>query len=205
MKRQIIITLLTILLLLLWIPVTLDKLTDFQSFRAGILRQPFSDALGYTLLVLLPVLEIAVVIMLIRSKGRPGGFRLSSLLMAVFTAYNGVALLGAWEKLPCGCGSVIRGMSWQQHFWFNVFFLIHSLVGGYWHKNTSNPPSKQLAKKEQVAKNYIDISNSRPIGMFHTWCVIKLFRRRFAPFPGRPVDIYIMIRDGAPRKKCIPR
>src|SRR5690606_789656 len=189
MKRQNIIALLTILLLLLWIPVTLDKLTDFQSFRAGILRQPFSDALGYALLVLLPTLEIAVVIMLIRPKWRLGGFRLSSLLMAAFTAYIGVALLGAWEKLPCGCGSVISGMSWQQHFWFNIFFLIISLVGWYWHKNTGNPPSKQLAKKEQVGKSYFRISNSPSIRLFHTWSVIKLFRRKFAPFPGRPVDI----------------
>src|SRR5690606_15637899 len=98
MKRQIIITLLTILLLLLWIPVTLDKLTDFQRLQSGILRQPFSDALGYALHVLLPIMEIEVVIMLIRPKWRPGGFRLSSLLMAAFTAYIGVALLGAWEK-----------------------------------------------------------------------------------------------------------
>src|SRR5690606_37540130 len=189
MKRQSIITLLTILLLILWIPVTLDKLTDFQSFRAGILRQPFSDALGYALLALLPILEIAVVIMLIRPKWRPGGFRLASLLMAAFTAYIGVALLAAWEKLPCGCGSVISGMSWQQHFWFNIFFLSISLVGWYWHKNTGNPPSKQLAKKEQKSNRYIHTSYSRTIRIFHTWCAIKLFRRRFAPFPGRPVDI----------------
>ena len=144
MKRQSIITLLTILLLILWIPVTLDKLTDFQSFRAGILRQPFSDALGYALLVLLPILEIAVVIMLIRPKWRPGGFRLSSLLMAAFTAYIGVALLGAWEKLPCGCGSVISGMSWQQHFWFNLFFLMISLYGWYISTHSTNEVKREI-------------------------------------------------------------
>ncbi|HLS95893.1 MAG TPA: MauE/DoxX family redox-associated membrane protein, partial [Sphingobacterium sp.] len=134
-------------------------------------------------------LEIAVVIMLIRPKWRPGGFRLSSLLMAAFTAYIGVALLGAWEKLPCGCGSVISGMSWQQHFWFNVFFLIISLVGWSWHKNISTPPSTRLTSKVQKPDRYIHTSNSRPIRLFHTWNVIKLFRRKFAPFPGRPVDI----------------
>src|SRR5690606_22991338 len=113
------------------------------------------------LLVLLPILEIAVVIMLIRPKWRPGGFRLSSLLMAAFTSYIAAALLGAWEKLPCGCGSVISGMSWQQHFWFNLFFLSISLMGWYCYKYTGNPPSKQLANKEQVAKNNIHTSYSR--------------------------------------------
>src|SRR5690606_29503487 len=133
----------------------LDKFIDFVTFRSGILRQPFSDTLGYILIYSLPLLEAATVISLISKRYRKIGFILSTLLMATFTGYIGIALLGTWEKLPCGCGSVISGMSWQQHFWFNIFFLSISLVGWYWHKNTGNPPSKQLAKKEQVAKNYI--------------------------------------------------
>src|SRR5690606_14440571 len=135
-------TLLTILLLLLWIPVNLDKIVKFDAFRLGILMQPLSHPVAYLVIYSLPVLEILTVFLLVVNRYRRWGFRLSSLLMAAFTAYIGLALLGAWEKLPCGCGSVISGMSWQQHFWFNIFFLSISLVGWYWHKNTGNPPSK---------------------------------------------------------------
>lgn len=127
--KQYISTTITILLLLLWIPVALDKLFDFASFRAGIMRQPLADGSGQILVYLLPVLEVAVVVLLLFTRSRRMGFGLSSLLMAAFTGYIGIALLGAWEKLPCGCGSVIGGLTWTQHFWFNVFFLGISLAG----------------------------------------------------------------------------
>lgn len=134
--RQYILHGVTILLLLLWIPVALDKVLNFVSFRSGILRQPFSDNLGYVLIYSLPLLELATITTLVVTKHRKIGFILSTLLMASFTGYIGIALLGAWEKLPCGCGSVISGMSWKQHFWFNLFFLIVSAIGWALHIRT---------------------------------------------------------------------
>ena len=119
----------TIMLLLLWIPALLDKLLQFGTFQSGILKQPFSDELGYMLIYSLPILEIAIVILLVSSKYRWMGFVLSSVLMMTFTGYIAIALMGAWDKIPCGCGSVISSMSWKQHLWFNLFFLAISLVG----------------------------------------------------------------------------
>lgn len=120
-----------ILLLLLWVPVVLDKISDFSLFRDGILKQPFSDQLGYILIFLLPILEIAVVMALIFKKFQKVGLILSAILLSAFTGYIIVALLGAWEKLPCGCGSVISGMTWTEHLFFNLFFLILSILGLY--------------------------------------------------------------------------
>jgi len=119
----------TIMLLLLWIPALLDKLLQFGTFQSGILKQPFSDELGYMLIYSLPILEIAIVILLVSSKYRWMGFVLSSVLMMTFTGYIAIGLMGAWDKIPCGCGSVISSMSWKQHLWFNLFFLAISLVG----------------------------------------------------------------------------
>lgn len=119
----------TIIMLLLWIPVSVDKLIHFGTFRSGILRQPFSDELGYILIYSLPGLEIGIVILLLSNKYRWIGFGLSSILMAAFTAYIALALMGTWEKKPCGCGSVIAGLSWSQHLWFNLFFLAISIIG----------------------------------------------------------------------------
>jgi putative oxidoreductase len=119
----------TIMLLLLWIPALLDKLLQFGTFQSGILKQPFSDELGYMLIYSLPILEMAIVILLVSSKYRWMGFVLSSFLMMTFTGYIAIALMGAWDKIPCGCGSVISSMSWKQHLWFNLFFLAISLVG----------------------------------------------------------------------------
>nr|WP_312362415.1 MauE/DoxX family redox-associated membrane protein [Sphingobacterium sp.] len=124
-----------ILLLLLWVAVSIDKLLDFAAFKDGILRQPFSDSLGYILIYTLPALELITVLGLVTEKFRKPGLVLSMVLMTAFTAYIAVALLGAWEELPCGCGSIISGMNWTQHFFFNLFFLMLSGWGYYlWYK-----------------------------------------------------------------------
>ncbi|SFT15885.1 MauE/DoxX family redox-associated membrane protein [Sphingobacterium wenxiniae] len=163
--RAYIVTLISIILLLLWIPVSLDKLAHFQVFKAGILRQPFSDSLGQVLVYTLLPLEILTAICIVIGRFRLVGFGLSSLLMAAFTGYIGVALLGAWEKLPCGCGSVISGMSWTQHFWFNLFFLALSVLGYYLqrslHRNSGSGPiaAEGLSAKRQHKNIFTNILN----------------------------------------------
>lgn len=128
-----------ILLLALWIPVSIDKLMDFTMFKIGILSQPFSNNLGLILVYILPALEFLTVLGLIFKKFHKIGLILSTVLMTAFTGYIAVALLGAWEELPCGCGSVISGMTWTQHFFFNLFFLILSVLGLYlWYKLQSS-------------------------------------------------------------------
>lgn len=130
-RNRITLHIVIVFLLLLWIPVSIDKVSDFEAFRNGILNQPFSDSLGYILVYTLPALEILIAIALVTEKFRTAGLIASTLLMAVFTGYIAVALLGAWEKPPCGCGLVIRGMNWTQHFFFNLFFLLISSWGFY--------------------------------------------------------------------------
>jgi len=121
--------LITVALLALWIPVAVDKLIDFRQFRAGVLSQPLPEPLGHVLVWALPLLEAAtVVLLLISRRARYWGLWLSFTLMLAFTGYVAIALADAWEKLPCGCGSVISGLSWRQHFWFNLLFL--ALSGG---------------------------------------------------------------------------
>src|SRR5690606_796788 len=80
-------------------------------------------------------------LLLINSKTRKWAMYLSSLLLLVFTIYIGMALLGFWEKIPCACGSVIRFLSWKQHFFFNLFFLLISIWGIYSTRNIQHSPS----------------------------------------------------------------
>jgi putative oxidoreductase len=121
--------LITLALLTLWIPVSIDKWINFEIFQNGLIRQPFSDQLGQVLSYFLPVVETATIILLVVEKWRKAGLLLSTALMAVFTSYIGLALLGAWDKLPCGCGSVISQLTWKQHFFFNLAFLLLSAYG----------------------------------------------------------------------------
>lgn len=134
-----------ILMMLLWIPVVLDKVINFTSFRYDIFRQPISYGLAYTLIYSLPVLELLAVLLLISTRYRKAGFILSAILMAVFTGYIGLALLGAWSDLPCGCGSVISSLTWHQHLWFNLFFLALSIWGYYLHRHSK---SKEVTNEQ---------------------------------------------------------
>ncbi|WP_206106069.1 MauE/DoxX family redox-associated membrane protein [Olivibacter sp. XZL3] len=135
-------TITALLLLILWVPVTVDKLVDYSSFKAGMLRQPLPPAVAQALLWLLPFAETAVVaLLLINNKTRKWAMYLSALLLFTFTIYIGMALLGFWEKVPCACGSVIRFLSWKQHFFFNLFFLFISVWGIYLTRNIQHPSS----------------------------------------------------------------
>jgi len=121
----------TILLLLLWIPVSVDKILQHAVFRASMIRQPFSDQLGIILSYVLPILEVLVVVLLVIQRVRLYGFALSFALLLVFSIYITMGLVGTWEKIPCGCGSVISGLSWKAHLLFNLLFLSISGIG-FW-------------------------------------------------------------------------
>src|SRR5690554_2041977 len=131
-----------LLLLALWIPVTLDKFWDLEGFRRTLIRQPFPDSWAGVLYWLLPILEFLCVVLLVsgsihRTRTSKlkiahhliAGFALSSVLMLGFTLFILFGVLGWYDKRPCGCGSVISGLSWEQHLWFNVVFLLISVVG----------------------------------------------------------------------------
>lgn len=122
---------LTIILLSLWIPVSLDKFINFETFKNGLVRQPFNDTLAHFLAYILPVLEALTVLLLLIDSLRRYGMIMSLILMTVFTAYIGAALAGTWEELPCACGSVISTLTWKHHFFFNLFFLLISGYGVY--------------------------------------------------------------------------
>jgi len=48
-------------------------------------------------------------------------------VMCGFTLYIISALI--WEKkLPCHCGGAIEKLSWSQHIWFNLAFIIIAVM-----------------------------------------------------------------------------
>ncbi|MDA3615615.1 MauE/DoxX family redox-associated membrane protein [Polluticaenibacter yanchengensis] len=124
-------SLIIFILLILWIAVVTEILLNFKAFKTGISRQPLPEVFKLLVIYLLPVLEFATVVSLVFTKLQRTGMLLSTILMFAFTVYIGITLLGFWDQLPCTCGSVIKGLSWQQHFFFNLLFLFISMLGFY--------------------------------------------------------------------------
>lgn len=185
-----------IALLVLWIPVALDKFADLEAFRRTLLRQPFPDAWTDFLYWMLPAVETACAVLLVggtmdspkTTQLRKWGFALSSLLLLGFTFFILCGVLGWHPQRPCGCGSVISDLSWEQHLWFNLAFLAISLTG-WWTTclGGDHPSTGSVAHvRDDVSRDPPQLSGnrSRPFSS-----VLRRFRypRRFALFPGRPV------------------
>ncbi|QRQ59788.1 MauE/DoxX family redox-associated membrane protein [Sphingobacterium multivorum] len=145
---KIIYQIILITLMALWIPISLDKFMNYELFKSAMIQQPFSDQLGEFLAYSLPALELAVGLLFILPKTRLWAFSLSSLLMAAFVAYVGLAVLKVWGKFPCGCGLVFHQIGWIAHLWLNIGFLLISLLGLslelYFYKNQT--PKNKIAK-----------------------------------------------------------
>lgn len=103
------------------------KLMDTNLFTIQLGRQIFSPALVPFLVWGIPLLELAIVALLIIPRYRLLGLKAATGLMIIFTGYITLVKFGAFEKMPCSCGGVISKMSWTQHLYLNLAFL---LLGG---------------------------------------------------------------------------
>lgn len=208
--RSYILKLITILLLALWIPVALDKFWDLEGFRRTLLSQPFPDAWADVLYWLLPVLELVCAALLIgsptthNSKRLRLGFALSAFLMAGFTLFILFGVLGWYAQRPCGCGSVISGLTWEQHLWFNIAFLSTSLLG-WWllarYKHGPAGPGSHPGGGWQDRSYFLFSNRAVVILDCRDQAVRIVYPRRFAVFPRKagidkyyPKSLYLIVR-----------
>lgn len=115
------------LLLVLWIFVFIDKITDYKQFKFDVFRQPLPNRLADIAIIVLPLTELATIILIICERTRILGYVISAMLMFIYTLYAGIGYLNDWDTLYCGCGKVISSITWGQHFWINAFFLFISI------------------------------------------------------------------------------
>jgi hypothetical protein len=68
---------------------------------------------------LVPLAELAIVVLLFFISTRSLGLKASFTLMILFTFYIGYMLIFT-PHLPCSCGGVLRQLSWKNHLIFNL-------------------------------------------------------------------------------------
>lgn len=128
MKNKLLLTI-VLLLVLLFTYTAFSKWLDMQGFVREMHNQPFPRWLGSWLVWVLPVLEMGIVLLLMFEPVRLAGLWLSLVLLALFTLYTALVLLQVFHRVPCSCGGVIKQLSWKQHLFFNLFFVVISWVG----------------------------------------------------------------------------
>lgn len=128
MKKDKIVGIISALLVLLFIYAGFSKLFNMEEFTGTLSNQPISHRLALGIAWSVPIIEILIASCLLFEGTKKTGFYASFLLLSIFTLYIGAVLLHFFPRTPCSCGGVIRKLSWQQHLWFNFFFLFLSLL-----------------------------------------------------------------------------
>ncbi|QEM07210.1 hypothetical protein DIU31_028300 [Mucilaginibacter rubeus] len=129
MKKQFVIDVAVILLLIMFLYASFSKLFDFAAFQRAMHKQPFPHWFASLLTFLIPAIEIGVCIFLYREKTRKNGLWAAAVLMLLFTVYVAAILLHLFKKVPCSCGGVISRLDWGEHLEFNVCFLLLAGIG----------------------------------------------------------------------------
>jgi hypothetical protein len=116
------------LLMLLFVYTASSKLFDLNTFRDNMYNQRIPHWLASLIIWTIPPAEMAIVVCLLFKRTQRSGFYLSLILLSIYTSYIAAILLHFFPKTPCSCGGVLRQMSWQQHLWFNLSFLILTIL-----------------------------------------------------------------------------
>ncbi|MBB5637843.1 general stress protein CsbA [Pedobacter cryoconitis] len=123
------IIIITGLLILLWAYASFSKIFDMHKFQHALMTQVFPRWVGKILTYVLPLTEIALIVLLLIPQTRLTGMYSSLFLMGVFTLYVGGAVFQIYERYPCACGGLFARMGWYKHFKVNIILTLIALAG----------------------------------------------------------------------------
>lgn len=129
MKRNLIISIICVLLIALWSYAAISKILEFTTFGSQLRRQPLPVWSIPWLQWGLPVIEMGIALLINFQRTRLTGFIISSGMMTLFTFYVLFALTGAFGNIPCSCAGLISALRWKGHLVFNTMFTIISFAG----------------------------------------------------------------------------
>ena len=125
------------LLLLLFLYTAISKLTSHEVFKNVLTASPLLKPYAGMISWLLPVSEIAIVVLLFIPRFRIKGLIASLILITLFTIYL-LYMIVFTPHLPCNCGGVIKLLTWPEHIVFNLFFVFLSVTGILLYKRAKN-------------------------------------------------------------------
>lgn len=177
-----------IFMIVFWLFVATDKLWNLETFHSALLKQPFPSLWADTLYWSLPIGELIIGLLFI-GQYRRLAYLLSAILLFIFSIYISLGVIGVYSKRPCGCASVFNELSWHWHLIVNIILFSLSILGWYLTGPTNpidNNPDKCTVQPISYKKFFVLL-----IIFFRTeFCRLrKIFPKKFALFPGRPVQL----------------
>lgn len=121
--KDLIVFIICLICIFLFLTSACDKIAEHNKFVRGLSRVAYIGSYAELIGWLVPITEVAVSILLINPKTHKLGLTGFVATMVVFTAYILSMILWA-EKLPCHCNLIIERLTWGQHIWFNLAFIV---------------------------------------------------------------------------------
>lgn len=131
MKASTILQIISALIISLFVYTAVSKLLAYEQFKTQLYDQALPVWLSEFLIATLPAAELFVAGLLLIPKTRSAGFYASAMLMALFTAYVSLVLIGFFGRVPCSCGGVLQALSWKGHLILNILYLLLSVTAIY--------------------------------------------------------------------------
>ncbi|MBB2148482.1 MauE/DoxX family redox-associated membrane protein [Pedobacter gandavensis] len=133
--KEIIVDIITYLFILLFVYTAYSKFKTIDSFKIILERSPLTGPYHDFIAWAVPIVETLISALLIIPFTKRIGLYASLLLMVLFTGFLTYGILSG-SQLPCHCGGVISSLTWQQHIWFNISFIILAILGLYLNKKS---------------------------------------------------------------------
>ncbi|WP_430981144.1 MauE/DoxX family redox-associated membrane protein [Sphingobacterium faecium] len=105
-----------------------SKIAGYDLFVNNLDKSPFFKGINTNLIAVGVIsLEILIPVLFFFNKTTKVAYLLSFFLFFLFTGYIIMMFLFS-PYLPCSCGGLIEKLSWKQHIYFNIVFIIFSAV-----------------------------------------------------------------------------
>ncbi|RYD96815.1 MAG: hypothetical protein EOP54_12740 [Sphingobacteriales bacterium] len=101
----------------------MSKLLNYEQSEQEMLNQVFPQSVAIVLTWLVPSVELLVTMLLLIKTTQHIGLWVAALLLLAFSVYISVVMTGAFGRVPCSCGGILKSMSYGTHLVFNLFFM----------------------------------------------------------------------------------
>lgn len=126
--KRTIVDVIVYLFVALFVYTAASKIMTFESFEKVLGKSPLIGNFSHMIAWAIPFLEIILGLLLLVTATKKVALYLSLGLMILFTSYL-IYMVFSGSKLPCSCGGVISKLSWREHIWFNITFIILAIIG----------------------------------------------------------------------------
>lgn len=123
------INLITAALATLFCYAAISKLLNYEQSQREMLNQVFPSAWALVLTWLVPSVELVIAMLLLIKGTQHLALWAATLLLLAFSIYIAVVMTGAFGRVPCSCGGILKNMSYGAHLIFNLCFVIAGCFG----------------------------------------------------------------------------